>query len=94
MGTGLLDEPALDDLAERLFWPDRPVFEHPARWLEPSLGTEILIDLDRGASDRASRFAFESPTWPRFAVAATSHRLFAGGQPLVSSCDSRPGSTR
>jgi len=47
IGTGLLDEPALDQLAARLFWPDRPVFEHPARWLEPSLGTEIVIDLDR-----------------------------------------------
>ena len=48
IGTGLLDDTSLDGLAHLCFWPDRPVFQHPASWLESSLGNEIVIDLAEG----------------------------------------------
>jgi len=31
--TGILDDLALDELADRLLWPDRPRVRHPLSWL-------------------------------------------------------------
>jgi len=31
--TGILDDAALDELADRLFWPDHPHVRHPLSWL-------------------------------------------------------------
>lgn len=33
--TGILDDVALDELAARLLWPDRPRVRHPLSWLGP-----------------------------------------------------------
>ena len=80
IGTGLLDDTSLDGLAHLCFWPDRPVFEHPASWLEPSLSTEIVIDLDEQGGLCENLCAFEWRTWPRFASPAILHRRCVGGQ--------------
>lgn len=44
-GTGILDEGSLDELANRLLWPDRPLVRHPLSWVGLRW---VEIDLDEG----------------------------------------------
>jgi len=61
------------------------VFQHPASWLESSLGNEIVIDLAEGAGLRENLFAFEWRTWHRFA----SPLSCTAGASLGSDADDR-----
>lgn len=51
VGTGILGEDQLDELAERLFWPDSPTITHPLAWLGLDWGE---VEQDRTVVDEQS----------------------------------------
>lgn len=64
VASGILTGEALDEVAQRLLWPDRPTWTHPSSWfgLEIPVGPEPSRSSRQGTSpDRLVRTALPAP---------------------------------
>jgi hypothetical protein len=93
VASGILSDEALDEVAQRLLWPDRPTLTHPSSWfgLEITLGPQGPSSSPRQVTspDRLVRTALPAPRGVvrRWAATHLLHRGLTDVDSVVARCE-------